>query len=240
MKKVAIIGLDVSLVSTGVAVRRSDVPGVQVTAVSMPKKAATTDLQRQRLILARVSDIFSGLAEYERHVFFEDYAFASLTGKAFTRAELAGMLKLCAAEAGCAVYTAGISALKRYISGKGNASKAEMQEAAVSRWGFSYSASRAKQDDIVDAFCLTCLGEGYLASAAPFTGVAQACAVVKEYREEDIPAYSLGATPAVILSKKGWDDLCADMVSPPEPNEALKRLFAHGAAWLKASGHIDK
>jgi Holliday junction resolvasome RuvABC endonuclease subunit len=205
----------------------------------MPKKAASTDLQRQRLILARVSDIFLGLADYEKHVFFEDYAFSSFTGKAFTRAELVGILKVCAAEAGCAVYTAGISTLKRYISGKGNASKEEMREAAIARWGFSYSASRAKQDDIVDAFCLTCLGEGYLASAAPFTGVAQVCSACEEYKDGDDPSYALGSAPSITLTKKGWDALCADMQSPPEPNEGLRRLFAYGSARLRASGRID-
>jgi Holliday junction resolvasome RuvABC endonuclease subunit len=240
MQKRAVIGLDVSLVSTGVAIRTSDGSAVRVTAVSTPKKSAPTDLCRQRSILARVSEILDELEEYDRHVFFEDYAFSSFTGKAFTRAELVGMLMLRAAEAGCAVYTVGISALKRYISGKGNASKEEMCAAAASRWGFVYSGVGKKKDDIVDAFCLTCLGEGYLSSPGALTGVAQSCPPTTAPSALLGAAASarLGEVPMTVLTKRGWDELCVDMVSPPEPNEGLKRLFAYGKAWLESTGQI--
>ena len=238
MQKRAVIGLDVSLVSTGVAIRTSDGAAVRVTAVSTPKKSAPTDLCRQRLILARVSELLDELEGYERHVFFEDYAFSSFTGKAFTRAELVGMLKLRAAEAGCAVYTVGISALKRYISGKGNASKEEMCAAAASRWGFVYSGVGKKKDDIVDAFCLTCLGEGYLSSPGALTGVAQSCPPTTAPDKAPGAAASarLGAVPMTVLTKQGWEELCADIENPPAPNDALKRLFVDGSARLLVSG----
>lgn len=148
-----ILGIDLSLTNTGLAVIGHDgARWVTHRTVSSGKQvAAFKDPERQFRILTLVINI---VKQYRPDaVVIEDYAMGRAVGKAFTRAELGGMVKkFLLVEFGVPVFLVSPAALKRFMDcadKKKRGDKDAMFEAAVRRFNFI-----STDNDIVDAYCL--------------------------------------------------------------------------------------
>lgn len=87
-------------------------------------------------------------------VFMEGFAY----GNRFSlvhMVEVSTLLKNAMLSLGIEWYTVQPSALKKWTTKKGNADKAEMAAAVLSRWGFTPEKVKGvKTDDVVDAYAL--------------------------------------------------------------------------------------
>lgn len=150
-----IIGLDLSLTSTGV--------------VALRDGAAThcgTITSAQRGVL-RLSELSTSL----RSVLFDDgfqfiptwaviegYAMGSRSGQAFNIGEWGGVARLLLHDLAIPFIEVPPSTLKKFTTGNGTAQKDEMRLAVFKRWGFEH-----KSNDVVDAYALARFGQAYLA-----------------------------------------------------------------------------
>ncbi|MET4190633.1 MULTISPECIES: crossover junction endodeoxyribonuclease RuvC [unclassified Bradyrhizobium] len=179
----AIVGLDCSLTDTGMVVIRSgagdrtpsDWP--VVIADSSAEYQPLKDPLRQIMILTQVIGKFELAKRFGRvAVVIEDYAFGKNTGKAFTRAELVGMIKYQALTTfGFDVFLVTPRSVKK-LMGSGKFEKNDMALAAKQRYGFVHM-----NENVVDAFCLArylvANQEGQLLTLVKHTGLPQYSAV---------------------------------------------------------------
>ena len=89
-------------------------------------------------------------------VLVEGYSFGSRASQAHAAGELGGVIRLGLYEAGISYVDVPPTCLKKFATGKGNASKSEVASALSARTGIVFSGKGA--DDIVDAFALEQLG----------------------------------------------------------------------------------
>lgn len=167
-----VIGMDVSLTSTGVVSFYDGELHRQTAITSTPK--GFTDFERQlniQRLICNLLDLYSDSFKYSVSIFFESYTYGRPTGKVFTRAELVGILKyLTYYQYGYDVYTVPVQSLKSFIvdkefrSGKkGQASKADMAEVIKHKYNYTPAyAGKKSFDDMVDAFALGKYGLHYL------------------------------------------------------------------------------
>jgi len=90
------------------------------------------------------------------HVCWEDYAYGT-KGQPFSKGELGGIIKLFYLSMGLPIIAPSPATLKKYITGKGNADKSQMQQAVLDRWGYWY-----EDDNEADAFALCKFGAMWL------------------------------------------------------------------------------
>lgn len=149
--KTYIVGLDVSMSDTGYAVLDELGNPVILSDVKPNKKQIVRDIDRQLYILDNLSKMIEDdtLMADKVVVCIEGYAFGSQVGKVFTRAELVGMIKRMLVLKDFEIYLIAPSAMKKFITGIGNARKAEVIAAAKQKYGFE-----GKNDNICDALCL--------------------------------------------------------------------------------------
>ena len=149
--KTVIIGLDVSMTDTGYAVLDNQGEPVILTDVKPNKKEVVRDIDRQLYILDHLTKMVEDdtLMADRVVVCIEDYAFGSQVGKVFTRAELIGMIKRMLVLKDFDVYLIAPTSMKKFITGIGNARKAEVIAAAKQKYNF-----QGKNDNICDALCL--------------------------------------------------------------------------------------
>jgi hypothetical protein len=93
------------------------------------------------------------------HVFFEDVMFSSSTAQTQLWSSLRGAIMLAACKPWCAVHAIPVGTLKKFATGKGNATKEEMLSAFVycnpfSDVLFEKPAGYAMDDNEVDALHL--------------------------------------------------------------------------------------
>lgn len=132
-----IVGLDLSLRATGYA----DENGAIVVSTKLRGMERLASL---RTILTRYpADL----------VILEDYAFSRADAHAHALGELGGVVKLALHEAGVPTVLVGPSALKKWLTGKGNANKLAMGMAAQ-RAGYD----GPEDDNAVDAWALRQMG----------------------------------------------------------------------------------
>lgn len=87
-------------------------------------------------------------------VFIEGYSFASRTAGQASIHEYGGLLRWHLSRAvTCDIVELPPSTVKKFFSGKGNATKEQMADAAIDRYGF-----RSDDDNIVDAYAVWRLG----------------------------------------------------------------------------------
>lgn len=144
-----IIGLDLSITDTGVAIAKCDSDPfiIEYFSIPNPKRKQNDDYTRLRDTLNEVCIIFNDYPD--SRVVIEDYAYNSKVGKAFLRAELSGCIRLHALERFGYFSCVAPSALKRYITGNGKAPKELMLSECHNKFGF-YETN----DNVVDAVCL--------------------------------------------------------------------------------------
>ncbi len=141
----SVVGIDAGLTSTGVAVL-NDKPH---TEAIQSKKTGP-----QRLI--EVRDRVLGLVEGADLVAIEGYAFAR-PNQAHQIGELGGVLRAMLFEHGFSILEVAPSAVKKFATGKGNATKEKVAVGVYKRWGQEF-----RTNDEADAFVLAKIGQAYL------------------------------------------------------------------------------
>lgn len=142
-----IMGLDLSLTSTGVAVFDSASISTQVISSSHKAERRLQDLRDK--IMGVVSKQKVDLCVVEGYAFGRPNVMAPM-------GELGGVVKL-------ALYMDGIETLiipptrvKKFATGRGQAKKDEVRLSVYKRWGFE-----AKTNDEIDAYVLVRIGMAY-------------------------------------------------------------------------------
>lgn len=147
-----VVGIDASLTCIGVAVINGDI----YTETIQSKK---TGLERLVEIREQIKDIVNG-ADL---VVIEGYAFAR-SNQAHQLGELGGVLRMMFYEAGIRYIEVAPSAVKKFATGKGNASKEAVAVGVYKRWGKEF-----KTNDEADAFVLAKIGQAYITGQEELT-----------------------------------------------------------------------
>ncbi len=155
MSRPRVVGVDLSLTSTGVATYGD------VDRIIPPKRRSNDDLE---YALDRICFITSRVIEYVRAadlVVIEGLAFASHTGKATERAGLWWRVVAALDHRDIPVAVMAPTARAKYACGKGNAGKDEVMLAVARRFP-SYGISG---NDMADALALCAAGYDHLGHA---------------------------------------------------------------------------
>lgn len=166
-----IIGLDLSLTSTGVAGYQAPEPWIDsVKSKSEPEDRG--QFRRLRHIIGRVMDHARG-ADL---VVVEGLSQHSVTGQHLTRAGLWHVLMMAVDGLGIPWCEVAPAAIKRYATGKGNASKDEVLAAVVRR----YPDVPVMGNDEADALVLVAMAaHHYQVSTLPSVPQSHATALAK-------------------------------------------------------------
>ena len=160
-----IIGLDLSLTSTGVAVYDEDTDCITTDVIKTCNKH--TDTERYYTILHRISNYF-----ISKNVFFiEGYSFGSFSKSSSMSKliELGGIIKYDLWLKGVPYIKVPPTTLKKFITGKGNAKKEDIKLAVYKKYGREFKTS-----DEADAFSLVVLGIKYCKTPSDkFKGITQ-------------------------------------------------------------------
>lgn len=144
----AVVGLDLSLTSTGIAIVKNF--DIKVYAVKTKPANFESELDRYGCI---AKEICKRLQKGDL-VFIEDYAQGPSAGSNIKQAELGGIVKLCIKNlTGYAPLKVHPMTLKKFAVGKGNVGKDEVRLAVYKKWGVEY-----KTNDEVDAYAIARLG----------------------------------------------------------------------------------
>lgn len=141
-----IIAIDPSLTSTAVAHGTEKLP---LLTMWRPKAKGAERLNE-------FYDLVDEHMPYDTRdvaVYIEGYSFSSRHSQAHALGELGGVLRLAYHRLSVPVTEVPPSTLKKFATGKGNASKAAMVSAVASRTGLEFDT-----DDAADALALYCLG----------------------------------------------------------------------------------
>jgi crossover junction endodeoxyribonuclease RuvC len=145
-----VVGLDLSLTSTGFAV---------VTAIGRNaetiKRPQYKGVARLRSIRDAITNRVDGVLP--RLVVIEGYSFGSRASHAHSLGELGGVVRVALEELGVRWVDLPPSTLKKYATGRGNADKGLMLAEAVRRLGYAGSSN-----DEADALWLACAGHHLL------------------------------------------------------------------------------
>jgi len=150
-----IVGLDVSLTSTGIAWSTGRMLLTYAIKPDMPNQ----EMPRYMKILDEIDKICKKVNPHV--VIMEDYSFGSRGRSIYQYGELVGIIKQYFHINNLKCITIPPSSLKKFVTGKGNASKEDMCAAAQARFGRSFDAK--KENDECDAFCLVKMFERFSA-----------------------------------------------------------------------------
>lgn len=146
----AVIGLDLSLTSTGYACVTAI--GRHAETIRRPQYKGTERLRSIRdAIVHRVDGTKPAL------VVLEEYAFSRAAAHSHQLGELGGVVRLALDDCGVRWTTLLPNVLKKYATGVGNADKHAMVAAAIRRLGYEGSSP-----DEADALWLACAGHQLL------------------------------------------------------------------------------
>lgn len=141
-----IIGLDLSLTSTGIAVE--EVSALQTKLRGMERLAWLRDR-----ILAAIAVVD------DPAVVVEGYSFGSRNSQAHSAGELGGVIRLALWEDNIPYVDVPPTCRAKFATGRGNASKSEVVSAVSARTGLVWSGKGA--DDCCDAWVLREMGRVY-------------------------------------------------------------------------------
>lgn len=145
MTKMIVVGIDYSLTSPAVCVARDktfsnsffyflndrkSVIGKCHNILGEAHEEYLTDQERYENIASWVLAILANFDKKDVVILIEDYSFGS-KGKVFHIAENCGMLKYMLYKAGYKFFTVPPTVVKKFATGKGNATKEKMYEAFV-------------------------------------------------------------------------------------------------------------
>jgi len=111
-------------------------------------------------LTTEVAEIAVGLGVESVHVGIEDYAYRAEM-KAHQIGEASGVFRLACKDLGFMLRLHDPSSVKMFATGRGNASKEEVQEGAIAKWGDQFEAQKYPEEtgdgirgDVADAFTL--------------------------------------------------------------------------------------
>ena len=142
-----IIGLDLSLTSTGVAIGDSQ--------FAIASKA--TGVERLNEISRAIAELFVDMPEPA--VVMEGYSFGSRNSQSHSIGELGGVVKLTLWGLGVPFVIVPPTSRAKFATGRGNASKSEVVSAVSARTGIVWEGKGA--DDKCDAWLLQEIGLWY-------------------------------------------------------------------------------
>lgn len=148
-----VVGLDISLTNTGVA----ELDPLQTKLYRVSSKPCPDDVRSR---WDRFNGMIDSLPVIERGdlVVVEQPAFSRTTGKHHDRSGLWWFVVDFALQCGGLVTEVPPSTLKKYVTGKGNASKTEMMAAQIKR----YPSLTIHDDNEADALALAAMGARHL------------------------------------------------------------------------------
>lgn len=181
-----VIGLDLSLTSTGVATSEAGQPGIATNLLSCK---ALRGVERLYWIREKVMELVTGPPTQTTLVAMEGYSFGSRNSQAHSLGELGGVIRLACASRGIPILLVPPGTLKKFVTGKGNATKPEMAVGLYKRWGIE-----KPDDNEADAAALALYGRCACGIDEPAT---------KEQREA-LSAYEFIAplTPDVVVRRR--------------------------------------
>jgi Holliday junction resolvasome RuvABC endonuclease subunit len=147
MSRPEIVGLDLSLTSTGIAAR--EVKALQVTAKGM---------LRLSLLRNAILEILSLMND--PLVVVEGYSFGSRNSQAHAAGELGGVIRWTLWENQIPYVDVPPTSRAKFATGKGNASKSEVVSSVSAKTGIIWSGKGA--DDCCDAWVLREMGLAHL------------------------------------------------------------------------------
>ena len=136
-----VIGLDLSLTSTGIAM-----PDGSTDVISVNQKDVLRLISLRNAIMEKINQYKHPI------VVLEGYSFAQRNSNAHSLGELGGVVKTALVEADCTLVVVAPTQRAKFATGKGNASKAEVVSSISARTGIVWSGKGA--DDKVDAWIL--------------------------------------------------------------------------------------
>jgi len=140
-----VIGIDQSVRHTGVCVL-SETGALEALALIEPP------MQEPGARLAYIRDeLKSYFTPQVRAAVMEGYSYNSVNKK-FLLGEVGAIVKLTVFEANVTLYEAAPKQLKKFVTGKGGASKEDVMRAIEDRW-----KTRITNDNLADAYGLACL-----------------------------------------------------------------------------------
>ena len=147
-----VVGLDLSLNSTGISISGGDTVKTYAIAPSFKAK------QEEKIDFIVDEIIHFTFPSYAKVIFFiEGYSFTQRSASITILAELAGALKNHLRHNGINYYIIPPTVLKKYVTGKGNAKKEQMLLGVYKTWGMEFITN-----DEVDAYALMQLGKDLL------------------------------------------------------------------------------
>ena len=141
------IGIDQSLTSTGYFVRNFS-SGELVETKGLIKPGERRGASRLAYIFSSFDKILSGLDSAKVIICLEGYAYNYRKGKVFELGEVGGIIKVCCYQNDITPISVPPTELKKFVTGKGSASKKEVMAVVHER-----------QDDIADAKGLCLIAE---------------------------------------------------------------------------------
>ena len=144
-----ICGIDASLTGTGIALLRC---GNELDPITTTITSKLTETNR----LIHIRDYVQKFSDGSDLVVIESYAF-SRPNQAHQIGELGGVLRVMLAENNLKVLEVAPTQLKKFATGKGNASKEEIAVAAYKKWGIE-----CRTNDETDAAVLVYIGLAYM------------------------------------------------------------------------------
>lgn len=163
MRPAKVVGLDLSLTSTGAAWEPDSTRRIQ----TKPKDYRSEDDRLEAIVqrvLEVVHDAHDPTGAAGLLVVIEGLTYGQATGSAFTRAGLHYLVRRAVLDAGHRFVIVAPAALKKFVTGNGNASKELVVSTMARRLGRTISS-----DDVADALGLLAIGQA-LAGAPALTG----------------------------------------------------------------------
>ena len=179
MKPATVVGVDLSLVSTGVAWE----PDCSRRIQTRPKDWRSED-DRLEFIAARVMEVVHEAHDPTRAagtlVVIEGLSYGQPSGSAFTRAGLHYIVRANVLAEGHKLTIVPPTMLKKFVTGNGNASKELVVSTVARKLGRTISS-----DDVADALGLVAVGQALLGLEPNLLGVSAAGRqVIEKLREE--------------------------------------------------------
>lgn len=168
MRPATVVGVDLSLVSTGVAWEPDCCRRIQ----TRPKDWRSED-DRLEFIVARVMEVVHEAHEPDRAagtlVVIEGLTYGQASGSAFTRAGLHYLVRAAVLAEGHRLTIVPPTALKKFVTGKGGASKELVVSTVARKLGRAISS-----DDVADALGLVAIGQALQGVEPNLLGVSAA------------------------------------------------------------------
>jgi crossover junction endodeoxyribonuclease RuvC len=155
MSEVTVVGLDMSLSSTGFALKRGT--QLDIETIKTTPRTCNTDLERLQHI---VKEILRRIPEKVDMICIEDYYVPQSKaqfGSAINLCALGTLMRVALFNKGLPFYVPTASQLKKFATGKGNCQKNIVLREVYKRWGVD-----AKDDNQADACTLAYMAEAIL------------------------------------------------------------------------------